>query len=64
MAAVKISGVRLSKEMGWHYPHLARRLSGEVAFRAEELGRIATHLGVPIEKFFQSTAEQPAEQAS
>lgn len=52
MAAVKISGVRLAKEMDWHYPHLARRLSGEVAFRAEELGRIAAHLDIPIEQFF------------
>lgn len=60
MAARKLSGRRLSTEMDWHYPHLARRLSGDVPFRADELARIAAHIGVPIEQFFGPPASEPA----
>ena len=56
MAKVKMSGAVLAREMTWHYPHLARRLSGDVAFRADELGRIAAHLNVPIDRFFEQDA--------
>lgn len=69
LARAKISGRRLSNELSWHYPHLARRLSGDVAFRADEIGRIAAHLGVSLERLYglppdQTTPDVPAAQAS
>lgn len=58
LARANKSGRQLAAEMGWHYPHLARRLSGDVAFRADELGRLAQHLGVPIEVLFRMQTER------
>lgn len=40
--------------IGVHKANLSRRMRGEVAFRADELARLAEWLGVPIATLVQS----------
>jgi hypothetical protein len=54
------SGRQLATEMEWHYPHLARRLSGDVEFSAAEVARIAAHLHLPIARLFGPPLDRQA----
>lgn len=58
LARVNKSGRQLATEMDWHYPHLARRLSGDVEFSAVEVARIAKHLKLPIARLFGPAFER------
>lgn len=57
LARAKITGRQLARELNWDYPHLWRRLKGDVAFRADEIARIAGHLDVPITRLYGPPAE-------
>lgn len=54
------SGRQLATEMKWHYPHLARRLRGDVEFSATEVARIAAHLNLPIARLFGPPVDRQA----
>ena len=58
LARARKSGRQLATEMDWHYPHLARRLSGDVEFSAAEVARIAAHLDLPIARLFGPEIER------
>lgn len=60
LARVNKSGRQLAVELGWHYPHFMRRLTGSVDFSAAELGRIAAHLDIPIARFYEYAVEPTA----
>lgn len=52
LARVRISGKQLARDLGIPYPILARRLNGEVAFRADQLARIAEYLDIPVQRLY------------
>jgi len=58
LARAKISGRQLACDLDISYRVMKTRLSGEYDFRADELARIAAHLGVPIQRLY-GPADQP-----
>lgn len=51
LARAGISGRQIARDLEWGQGPTARRLSGEVQFRVDELAKIAAYLGVPISLF-------------
>lgn len=60
LARAKISGRQLARDLDISYRVLNTRLTGLYSFRADELGRIAAHLNVPIQRLYGPAAEPTA----
>jgi len=52
LARNRVSVREAARRLGWGQTVLNRRVVGERAFDADELGQLARLLGVPIERFF------------
>lgn len=59
LAELGVSGAELARRMNVKQPYIARRLGGDVPWRAVDLQRAADVLGVPVARFM-ADAESPA----
>jgi predicted transcriptional regulator len=56
MARRNVTQQMLADQLGMTQAAVSRRLVGRVPFDAEELGRVAEYLGVPVSLLFGETA--------
>lgn len=55
-----VAQVEIAELLGLTHASIGRRVAGHVSFRADELIRIAEHLGVEPERFFRPVPEPRA----
>lgn len=60
LARGRMSGRTLAKHLKVSHAYVARRLSGDVPFKADELVLVAALLNIPVGRFYEIPETQPA----